>query len=64
MQIGLERDERKEELGDEAAVITALHPSPTVFVGDKASQDNTHQDAGLDTGTYTCTILTATHLKY
>lgn len=35
-----------------------------VFVGDKAPQDNTHQDTGLNTGTNTCTFLTATHLKY
>lgn len=49
MQIGLERHEGKEELGEEAAVTTALHPSLTVFVGDKASQDDTQQDTGLNT---------------
>lgn len=64
MQISLEREEGKEELGDEAAVTTALHPSLTLFVGDQAPQDDTHQDTGLNTGTHTCTFLTATHLKY
>lgn len=63
MQMGLERDEGK-ELGDEAAVTTALHPSVPLFVGDKAPQDDVHQDRGLNRGTHTCTFLTATHLKY
>lgn len=41
-----------------------IHLWLMVFVGDKAPQDDTYQDTGLNTGTNTCTFLTATHLKY
>lgn len=41
-----------------------IHLWLMVFVGDKAPQDDTHQDTGLNTGTNTCTFLTVTHLKY